>query len=276
VRPRLFATDFDGTLLSWRGEVVATSASRMKAARARGIAVVPVTARGPRSSLAIARDVGLGPLCICSNGVLGIDVASGEVLWRHGLEPGVVGAVVGAIAHEVPEARFAVETAEEFLVEPGFFDEGARRFVRAKLVPRRALLVRGALKVVVCAPLLRGDELRAIVAPNLGGLSLIPGSRDWLDVCAHGVSKGSGIGLGAEVLGVDLDEVGAVGDHLNDVAMFRVVGRAYAVADGHPQALDAAHEVVAACEDGGAGDALARFLVGVGQGSSQGLPSRRR
>lgn len=262
MRARLFATDYDGTLLDEHGEVVVESASALAAARRDGVAIVPVTARGPRSSIAIARSLGLGPLVVCSNGVLGLDVRAGTVIWEHGLGEGLVGEIVVAAVREVPESRFAVETPGGFLFEPGFFQAGARRFTEARLVTRRALMHEDrVLKVVMRAPGMRGDELRARLAGVLGGLSLVPGSSDWLDVLAHGVSKGSGIGLGAEVLGVDLDEVGAVGDHLNDVAMFHVVGRAWAVADGHPVALRAAHEVVAACRAGGAAEALRRYLA---------------
>ncbi len=272
----IFATDFDGTLLDRSGTPVPTSATALAAARRRGLAVVPVTARGPRSAVALSRDLDLGPVCVCSNGVLGVEVSTGSVLWSHGLKPRVVGEIVAAIARAVGDARFAVETRDGFLVEPGFFEPQWRRFTRAQLVPRRTLATSEALKVVTRVPGCSGEELRARLGGVLDGLSLIPGSSDWLDVCARGVSKGSGIGLGAEVLGVDLEDVGAVGDHLNDVSMFEVVGRAYVVADGHPAALRAADEVVAACEDGGAGEALTRFIQTHDREYSQRSPRRHR
>ncbi|ACU53569.1 HAD-superfamily hydrolase, subfamily IIB [Acidimicrobium ferrooxidans DSM 10331] len=272
----LFATDFDGTLLDSTGEPVRRSADAFAAARRGGLAVVPVTARGPRSSLAIARTLHLGPVCVCSNGVLGLDVRTGDVIWRHGLPPGSVAEIISAVAREIPEARFAVETREQFLVEPAFFEPQWRRFAVATVVARRGLAAAEVLKVVVRAPHRRGDELQGQLRGVLGGLSLIPGSSDWLDIIAHGVSKGSGIGLGAEVLGVDLERVGAVGDHLNDVAMFHTVGRAYAVADGHPRALEAADEIVSACGDGGAGEALRRFVDTIDLPMSQRLPRRER
>ncbi|HWS51878.1 MAG TPA: HAD hydrolase family protein, partial [Microbacterium sp.] len=53
---RLIATDLDGTLLDSSSSVTARTRRALDAARARGIHVIPVTARQPIGLRAIAAD----------------------------------------------------------------------------------------------------------------------------------------------------------------------------------------------------------------------------
>ncbi|HZU94729.1 MAG TPA: HAD hydrolase family protein, partial [Microbacterium sp.] len=55
---RLIATDLDGTLLDSAGSVTPRTRRALDAARARGIHVVPVTARQPIGLRAIAAEAG--------------------------------------------------------------------------------------------------------------------------------------------------------------------------------------------------------------------------
>jgi sucrose-phosphate phosphatase subfamily len=59
-----------------------------------------------------------------------------------------------------------------------------------------------------------------------------------------GMSKGAALSWVAERLGHDPSEFVAVGDSPNDVSMFAVAGRSFAVANAHASAREAADEVV--------------------------------
>ncbi len=58
------------------------------------------------------------------------------------------------------------------------------------------------------------------------------------------VQKGDGVRTVAEAIGIDLEEAVAVGDSINDVSTFSVVGRSFAVSNADADAKAAADEVL--------------------------------
>ncbi|WP_254809381.1 HAD-IIB family hydrolase [Natronosalvus amylolyticus] len=71
-------------------------------------------------------------------------------------------------------------------------------------------------------------------------------------------SKGNGVRLVAETEGFDLTNAVAVGDSINDVSTFEVVGRSFAVANADTHAKAAADEVLEAEHADGTLDVLER------------------
>lgn len=73
------------------------------------------------------------------------------------------------------------------------------------------------------------------------------------------ISKGAGLTVAADFLGLATGEFVAVGDSANDVAMFEVVGEAYAVANATDEAKAAADEVLAEGHAAGAVELFTRL-----------------
>ncbi len=70
---------------------------------------------------------------------------------------------------------------------------------------------------------------------------------------ARQVSKGTALAFIAERAGVSLAETVAVGDWLNDVPMFDVAGRAYAMGQAPSEVKARAHAVVPETAEAGGG-----------------------
>lgn len=66
----------------------------------------------------------------------------------------------------------------------------------------------------------------------------------WLQIFHYGANKGNMVRTLAERLGIPLSQVVVFGDYLNDLDMFRIAGRAVAVANALPEVKEAAHEVI--------------------------------
>jgi len=73
------------------------------------------------------------------------------------------------------------------------------------------------------------------------------------------VSKGRALEAVADRLGIDVESFVAIGDSVNDVSMFEVVGRSFAVANADDAAREAADEVVEASYADGFLEALERI-----------------
>ena len=100
---RLVATDLDGTLLDPDGRVTARTARAVAAARARGIHVVPVTGRPPQATWALAAAAGLGPLGVCANGAVIVDLERGEVLEVSEIAGAIATGLVDLLRRAVPD-----------------------------------------------------------------------------------------------------------------------------------------------------------------------------
>lgn len=91
----------------------------------------------------------------------------------------------------------------------------------------------------------------------------ISASNNWsLEVNSERATKGRGLSLLAEHYGIPLEEVLAIGDHLNDVPMMQVAGISVAVANARPEVKRECDAVVACHDEDGFYEAVERFVFG--------------
>jgi HAD superfamily hydrolase (TIGR01484 family) len=110
-RPKLVATDLDGTLLDSAGEVTPRTRAALEAAWDAGIPVVGVTGRGPRllDSVRVALD-GRG-IAVLAQGGFVVDLERDEVLRTVGLPRDQAAAVIARIEEVAGDLIVAVEDA---------------------------------------------------------------------------------------------------------------------------------------------------------------------
>jgi len=236
---RLVATDLDGTLLGPDGTVSKRAARAVRSARRAGLHVIPITGRPPRITWDVARQAGLGPLGVCSNGAVIVDIASMEVIELETIAAEVSTALVKVLRQDFPGALFAVEEMGAFTHEVGFmgptwrWDENTREvgdIVEAlnpaciKLIMRRPGHSARALL----------GELQATVA-ELGHVT--SSGLDWVEIGAPGISKAYAAERVCDRLGIGVAEVLAVGDNHNDLTVLAWAGHAAAPANAIPEVL---------------------------------------
>jgi Cof subfamily protein (haloacid dehalogenase superfamily) len=269
-RPRLVASDLDGTLLNGAGEVSARTRAALAACWAEGIAVVGVTGRGPRllDSVRAALD-GRG-IAVMAQGGYVVDLERDAVLRTVGLPRDIATEVIERIESVAGDLIVAVEDAAEqseafttLRVQHGFnwpYPEPAH------LLPRHEVLPPGAvLKVFLRSSRTGQDELlalaRTVVDP--AEAEVTHAGLGFIEVLPPGVTKATGLAVALEHHGVDPTEVLVFGDMPNDLPMIEWVhesgGRAVAVANAHPSVRTAAPELTS----GHDADGVARYLEAV-------------
>lgn len=119
---RLVATDIDGTLLRDDLSVSPRTRDALDAARAAGIQVVPVTARQPIGLRQIAEEAGFDEWAVCSNGALGVNLTSGEVLFEQTVEVAVQRRLASALETLVDGLLFVSvrDAGEGFVPQEGY------------------------------------------------------------------------------------------------------------------------------------------------------------
>jgi len=269
-RPKLVATDLDGTLLDSDGEVSARTRAALEMCWDAGIPVVGVTGRGPRllDSVRTALD-GRG-IAVLAQGGFVVDLERDEVLRTVGLPREQAQAVIERIEAVAGDLVVAVEDASEqsevsgpLRVQHGFdwpYPEPAH------LLPKDDVLPPGAvLKVFLRSSTLGQDELLAraerVVDPS--DAEVTHAGLGFIEVLPPGITKASGLAIALERYGVGFGDVLVFGDMPNDLPMIGAVaeagGRAIAVANAHP-AVRAATNGVTSGHDA---DGVARYLEAV-------------
>jgi Cof subfamily protein (haloacid dehalogenase superfamily) len=269
-RPKLVATDLDGTLLDSTGEVTPRTRAALEATWDAGIPVVGVTGRGPRllDSVRVALD-GRG-IAVLAQGGFVVDLERAEVLRTVGLPRDQAAAVIARIEEVAGDLIVAVEDAAEqaeatapLRVQHGFnwpYPEPAH------LLPRKEVLPAGpVLKVFLRSSTLGQDELLArakgVVAP--ADAEVTHAGLGFIEVLPPGITKATGLAVALERYGVGFGDVLVFGDMPNDLPMITAVseagGRAVAVANAHP-AVRAATPNVTSGHDA---DGVARYLEAV-------------
>ena len=83
-----------------------------------------------------------------------------------------------------------------------------------------------------------------------------------LEINARGVTKGRGLLVLAETLGLSRSQVMACGDSGNDLTMIQNAGLGVAMANATPEVLAAADFVTASNNEDGVAKAIERFVLG--------------
>ena len=240
-RPKLIATDLDGTIVAHYGFISDRTKIAFAAAHAAGIHVYFITGRPIRWMKEIKDNFNFG-LGVCGNGALLYDFINEKVLeeWSFSIEAQLE--TVKRLRQVIPPVSFATEIGEDFLREK-------------KYVPRWDIgednVGVDLIEEVITAPALKmlarcsdgefsSDEMLALASKALEGIATVTHSNSTdslLEISAVGVSKGATLSRVAGRLGLTADDCVTFGDNPNDFSMLSWASRSWAMADGHPDLM---------------------------------------
>ncbi len=270
-RVRLVALDLDGTLIGADLRLPPRTAATIRAVVARGVHVALVTGRMTTSALPYARELGLRDPIVGLQGALVREMPLpgsprlGRLLLHHPLAADVARDALAwcRAAGLAPH----VNHLERMVLPIGTDDaEDYSRwnFGRVVRVPDLdAWLRHPVTKVISVAPPPRAEEtLPAARVAFAGRADATVSHPMFLEFLAPGVNKGRAVRFLARRLGVDLRDVLAIGDQLNDREMIEEVGTGVAMA-GSPEAVRSAARIVAPpLEEEGAAQVLEELVLG--------------
>jgi Cof subfamily protein (haloacid dehalogenase superfamily) len=260
-RPRLIATDMDGTLLRWDDTVSEATVAELERWRADGVPVVLATGRPPRWMRRIRDVLGHGT-AVCCNGAVLMDLERFEIVEEDPLLPDVLASVTAELRRRQPDTWFAVEYGLEFRHEPIYkprWDVDAPGVAEATL---DEMITAPVAKLLARHEDLPRDEFVALVEAVVADRATVTNSStDALaEISAAGVTKASGLAKVAARHGIAPEDVVVFGDMPNDIAAFEWVraagGRAVAMEHAHADLLAVATDVTGSNED----DGVAAFL----------------
>ncbi|MGY1618708.1 HAD family hydrolase [Geodermatophilus sp. SYSU D00691] len=261
-RPRLIASDMDGTLLHWDDTVSEMTVAELARWRAEGVPVVLATGRPPRWMRKIRKVLESGT-AVCCNGAVLLDLETFTVVDEDPLAADVMQDVVAELRRRRPGTRFGVEYGLEFRHEPDYHPRWDVDVPGVATAPLQDLVREPVAKLLARHEDLDRDTFLAAVEEIVGDRATVTNSSDeaLAEISAAGVTKASGLAKVAARYGVGPEDLVVFGDMPNDIAAFDWVreagGRAVAMAHAHPDVLAAATDVTGSNED----DGVAAFLA---------------
>lgn len=257
----LYITDLDGTLLTYKGGLKDRAAEMIKRMSERGVLFTYATARRFASAGFIMRKAEIKLPVITMNGVIIADGQSGEVIMLNGFEKG-----------QLEEAEKTVIKYRETPLVYSFVNgvqvvnylESDTSRIKNYIKDRRGdktlrpcqsyeELFRGEIHYFTFINPIIPEEVREKVFTQEKGFGSngyfdVYHKEDfWFEVFSANASKSNGVLQLKEMLGAD--EAVCFGDNLNDLSMFRVSDRCYAVSNAVKEIKEAAASVIGSSEN---------------------------
>jgi Cof subfamily protein (haloacid dehalogenase superfamily) len=263
-RPKLIATDLDGTIVPHDGQISARTIETFKRAYSMGIEIFFVTGRPPRWMPEIRDAFGLGK-AICGNGAMLYDLLGDKVLEEWLIDVPVQLETVKKLREAIPQVSFAVESHSYFHREKAYIPRWDVGLDNIGVATIEEVVKAPALKLLArCSQQnLSSDEMLEIATRELDGLVTVTHSNpldSLLEISALGVSKGATLARMAERLGISAEDCVTFGDNPNDFSMLAWSGRSYAMSSGHPDGAKYAKSMAGACEEDGVAIAIEALL----------------
>lgn len=245
----LIVSDFDGTLFRSDHTIAEETVNTIRNFVEQGGLFVLSSGRPLQSIIKIARELGLKGLVAAFNGSVVADIETGEIILENSftVEEGL------RICRFMEENGMYVQIYEMdnyYASEPNEYLEYYENIVKEKAVlPGKKIsefiLERNIRPIKILSMMNPKDRAsyKEKLENNLSDICHVTsGAKSLVEICVKDFTKGTALKFLADKYGVDLQEVLAIGDGLNDYSALAVAGKGIAVKNAEP-ALKADFEV---------------------------------
>lgn len=278
MRYKMLICDIDGTLLNSRGQLTPGVIEAVREAHEQGIVVTLATGRHLRGVVPYVEQLGVNVPVIMSNGAVIVDVLEKKTLLHHTLDLETTHAILDVIAkHGLWSSLFyhtfsGVDTYYDR--DPGFKE--AYYFIQTdpavsqQVENLKELRHANPIKVL----LLEKTEKMLPLAEDLRKLShkfnMVVSVHDFdgytfMEMNPYQITKASGIEHLASLLGIQREEIVAVGDNTNDLEMIEHVGLGVAMGNAAPELKAKANWITKSNDEDGVAYLIREQLLSSGK-----------
>lgn len=273
---RLIALDLDGTLLNTQKELTNRNFRALSAAAERGIYIVPTTGRFFSGMPKVILDLPFLRYAITVNGARVYDAREDTVLRRAELTPELALEIMTYldgldVAYDCYQDEWGWMSEKRLAAAAVFAPDAFYLDLLMRLrtpVPDLKVFVRERGKgVQKVQAFFRVDQLdlREELLTSLGerfpGTSVTSASPRNMEINCAEASKGKALLSLTEHLGLRREQTMAFGDGLNDLSMLEMAGTGVAMGNACEEALAAADERTASCDEDGVAVAVERLVL---------------
>jgi Cof subfamily protein (haloacid dehalogenase superfamily) len=261
----LLALDVDGTLIDETMIIDDRVRQAVTQAQERGVTVTLATGRMLEATLPFALDLEIDAPLICYQGGLIQAPGAEEPLYRAMMDPGVVREVLAWHAehgwHIVLYADDALFIGEQRYPESFYRDLLGENLYWADDLAT-VLDHHRPVKFLFIAQPTQADRIEAAMRQRFEGqMEIVRSHANFVEGNPLGVSKGDALRRLADHLGIPREQVMAIGDQGNDVAMIAWAGVGVAMGNGAPAAKAVADWIAPSLSANGAAVAIEHFIL---------------
>nr|GMD92157.1 endoribonuclease YBEY, chloroplastic isoform X2 [Ipomoea batatas] len=265
--------DMDGTLLNSKSQITCATAQALKEATSRGVKVVIATGKTRPAVINLMKTVDLvgkdGIISEFSPGVFlqGLLVygRQGREISRRNLDPNVCReACLYSLKHKVPLIAFSEDRCLTLFDHPSVESLHTIYYEpKAEIIPSVEQLLAGVeIQKMIFLDTAEGvaSTLRPYWMEATGEYaSVVQAVPDMLEIVPSGTSKGKGVQMLLDHLGVSPNEIMAIGDGENDMEMLELASLGVALSNGSEKAKAVANVIGSSNDEDGAADAIYRY-----------------
>ncbi len=262
---RLVAVDVDGTLLDSSHQLRSNVRDSLSQLASSGVKIVLATARGPQALGLIVRQLSFSPLLICfSGGWIGEleSMSPVNVLQDKRLTPSAARVILtAALAYQIEPNIFTPSAWRVRTITPAIRTECAIVESEPQITPDLLGDNEKPSKIM----LITSDDEQTSALPKIAKLvnplSTTTFSKpNYLEIIPIGVNKARALTTVAQNRGVELSQVAAIGDGMNDLEMLSEVGLGIAMGNAAETVKSAAKWVTGTNDEEGVAQAVTKLV----------------
>ena len=261
---KLIAADMDGTLLTEDKRITQRTAEAVRRAGEAGVRFCLSTGRPLAGVRRYLEQLGLTTPTITYNGAVIVHPATGSFIYEQGLE--------GETAEEIWQLGLSLDTTIIVWSHERLFvsrmDDRVEKYRAISNVPPvviadfAALAAEGITKMLWYDQPERMGELQNTVARTLTRpVSYATSNPRYLEFFDHRVSKAAAMEQLGRHLGIDREEMIAIGDGWNDLSMLTYAGLGVAMGNAPEEIKARCGYVTASNEEDGVAQVIERFCL---------------
>ncbi|BBN10357.1 probable rRNA maturation factor [Marchantia polymorpha subsp. ruderalis] len=272
---KILFCDMDGTLLNSKSRISDATRDALNAVLAKGVQVIIATGKTRHGAMAALDPVGLvgenGVISLKHPGVFtqGLQVygRGGSVIHSAVLDPEVVQeALTYSLEKSIPSVGFS----DNRIVT--LFRHSLTDVLHTVYLEPKAEVIPSLRDLMESCPIQKllfystpediKYKIRPYWAENVRGrATLVQALDDMLEILPPGQSKGAGVKLLLDNLGVHPEEIMAIGDGENDIEMLELAGWGVAMANGSKRTKEVADAQTSSNDEDGAAEAFHRYIL---------------
>lgn len=263
---KLLVLDMDGTLLTDDKSISDTTSCYLKKAKELGTIICLATGRVFEGTRDFLLSYNMEGPVICANGALIKDSGTMHEYFKKTIRGSEADRIVkycldqDILLHVFTEDEWYVSKIESSVIEY------AKNFESSMRKPEMTAGVKdwgqkGIIKMVMVDNPEKINSMEIWAAQNGIDLNLVRSDPYSLDITHKEASKGNAVRVMAGILGIEKQDIIAVGNYYNDIGMFNAAGMGIAVANSPDEVKRKADFVVKSNEEDGVAEVIKKFIL---------------
>lgn len=262
---KLVAIDVDGTLITDDHELTKGTIEVIQQLSNQGVEIVLCTGRAPKMAIPLMEEIGLEGYAITHNGAATIDVKSGAIVHEFPMKTTQFAKYI-AYCHD-NGIHYDISTTNEVYVEQlteleDFKKEMYAKFLmQPKQLPSLNDIQEPIVKMMTAGTVEQMDQLSKDWPTWSDDFNILRSGQFFVDMMDRNASKGNALKALAETRGIPAEQVMAIGNYYNDIAMLTFAGLGVAVDNAPVEVKAAANVITATNNDEGVKLALEKYCL---------------